>query len=274
MDTRATDRFHVPLQKLRAGLQRVIRGKEAVIDQALVALLAGGSVLIEDVPGVGKTTLAKALATSLDLEFQRVQCTPDLMPADIFGFSVFHPQEGAFHFRPGPIFCNVLLVDEINRASPRTQSALLEAMEERQVTIEGVRHDLPTPFFVLATQNPLGFQGTSALPESQLDRFLLQLAMDYPSSENEVQMLFDQMDGHPLQEVAPVLSRDELIDCQRAVRETRVDESVAQYLVTIARVDPGGRAAEPGLQPARIVDDVSSGSGVRLLGPSRLRASR
>ena len=226
---------HQRLEELRETLGTVIRGKSEAVANALVSLLAGGSLLIEDVPGVGKTTLAKALATSLELDFQRVQCTPDLMPADIFGFSVFNPQDASFHFKPGPIFANVLLVDEINRASPRTQSALLEAMEERQVTIDGVRHDLPAPFFVLATQNPLGFQGTSPLPESQLDRFLLQLAMDYPSQEDEVEILFDHIGERPLAGVDAILSKEQLLHCQDLVEETRVERSIADYIVSLVR---------------------------------------
>ncbi|MCA9174606.1 MAG: MoxR family ATPase [Planctomycetales bacterium] len=235
MDSTRTQDLRAKLDELRTSLGRVVRGKEQAVLDALVALLAGGSLLIEDVPGVGKTTLAKALATSLELDFQRVQCTPDLMPADIFGFAVFNPRDGEFHFKRGPIFTNVLLVDEINRASPRTQSALLEAMEERQVTIDGVRHELPAPFFVLATQNPLGFQGTSPLPESQLDRFLLQLAMDYPSAEDEVQILFDHVRQRPLDQVVPMVTKDQLLQCQQEVQTVRVEHDVASYMVALVR---------------------------------------
>jgi MoxR-like ATPase len=223
------------LVRLRGNLTSVIRGKPAIVDDLLVALLAGGSVLLEDVPGVGKTTLAKALALSIEMSFQRVQCTPDLLPADIFGFSVFNPQTGDFQFRPGPVFCNVLLLDEINRASPRTQSALLEAMAERQVTIEGVRYPLPPPFMVIATQNPLGFQGTFPLPESQLDRFLFQLSLDYPDLESEVRILYDQAESHPLESIRSVLSKDELLQSQARVSTIQVERSVAEYLVSIVR---------------------------------------
>ncbi len=229
------------LQRLRTNLGKAIRGKSEVIDQVIVALLAGGSVLIEDVPGVGKTTLAKALATATDLDFQRVQCTPDLLPADIFGFSVFHPQQGSFDFRRGPIFTNILLVDEINRASPRTQSALLEAMAEHQVTTEGERFDLPKPFLVLATQNPLGFQGTFALPEAQLDRFLFRLALDYPDAESEVTMLYDHMHynlmhGAPsATDPAPVLSRTEILQAQAMAQSVQVQQCVARYMVELVR---------------------------------------
>lgn len=223
------------LQQLRDNLNGVIRGKEDVVNQAIVALLAGGSILLEDVPGVGKTTLAKGLAASVDLKYQRVQCTPDLLPADIFGFSVFNPKEGTFEFRPGPIFCHVLLVDEINRASPRTQSALLEAMAEQQVTVEGVRYPLESPFMVLATQNPLGFQGTFPLPESQLDRFLLKLSMDYPDASSEVDILYDHLGESEDRALSPVLSREEVIQCQQMVRAVRVERNVADYIVEIVR---------------------------------------
>ncbi len=223
------------LPSLRSNLTSVIRGKDRIVDDIIVALVAGGSVLIEDVPGVGKTTLAKALAASLDLDFQRVQCTPDLLPADIFGFSVFNPQNGSLEFRPGPIFTNVLLVDEINRASPRTQSALLEGMAEQQVTVEGKHHDLPPPFMVLATQNPLGFQGTLPLPESQVDRFLFQLSLDYPDAQSEVEILYDQADAHPIHDIRPVLSREDVLACQAAARSVRVERSVADYMVEIVQ---------------------------------------
>ena len=223
------------LQALRDNLEQVIRGKSETIEQIVLALIAGGSILLEDVPGVGKTTLSKALAASLDLEFQRVQCTPDLLPADIFGFSVFNSQDGTFRFRRGPIFCNILLVDEINRASPRTQSALLEAMAERQVTVEGKRHVLEPPFQVIATQNPLGFHGTFPLPESQLDRFLITLSLDYPDADTELEIMYDQAIEHPLNRIQPVLTRDEVLQCQAAVCEVRVERSVGRYLVEIVQ---------------------------------------
>jgi len=229
---------HSPAEKLlalRKNLSGVIRGKQEILDLVLIALVADGSVLIEDVPGVGKTTLAKALAASVAFKFQRVQCTPDLLPADIFGFSVFQPQDGSFHFRPGPVFCNLLLVDEINRSSPRTQSALLEAMAERQVTVEGVHRALEPPFMVLATQNPLGFHGTFPLPESQLDRFLLQISMEYPDADAEVEILYEQIDGHPVDALSPVLTIEEVKQCQAAVRQVTVEKSVARYLVDVVR---------------------------------------
>ena len=223
------------LEGLRENLRSVIRGKDEIVENVIVALVAGGSVLIEDVPGVGKTTLAKTLAASVDLDFKRVQCTPDLLPADVFGFSVFNPRDGGFHFRRGPIFTNVLLVDEINRASPRTQSALLEAMAEQQVTVEGTHHDLPPPFMVLATQNPLGFQGTFPLPESQLDRFLFQLSLNYPDVESEIEILYDQVSVHPVDKILPVLSRAEVLQVQAQARAVRVERCVARYVVEIVQ---------------------------------------
>lgn len=224
---------HAKLDRLKKNLATVIQGKEKCIDILTVALLAGGSVLMEDVPGVGKTTLAKGLARSVDLSFHRIQFTPDLLPADILGSSIYNPNDGSFHFRKGPIFCNVLLADEINRASPRTQSALLEAMSESQATIEGERHELTEPFFVLATQNPVEFHGTYPLPEAQLDRFLILLDLGYPDIETEVRILFSQQEDHPLEHLQPVLGGDELRAIQREVHHVRVEHSVARYIVEI-----------------------------------------
>lgn len=221
------------IQSLRKNLASVILGKEKVVDQVILSLISGESILIEDVPGVGKTTLAKALASSVELDFQRVQCTPDLLPADIFGFSVLNPNDGSFSFRPGPIFCNILLVDEINRASPRTQSALLEAMAEQQVTIEGTNHKLAPPFIVLATQNPSSHHGTFPLPESQLDRFLLQISIDYPSPEVEVDILFSQAQNNPIDDVDAVLTKEDVLACQNHVKTIHMEKSVAEYLVKI-----------------------------------------
>ena len=224
---------HSKLDRLKQNLATVIQGKPQCLDILTIALLAGGSVLMEDVPGVGKTTLAKALARSVDLTFHRIQFTPDLLPADILGSSIYNPNDGSFHFRKGPIFCHVLLADEINRASPRTQSALLEAMSESQATIEGERHVLPAPFIVLATQNPVEYHGTYPLPEAQLDRFLILLDLGYPDLDTEVSILFAQQEEHPLELLQPVLGGDELRALQREVRHVRVEPSVARYLVEI-----------------------------------------
>jgi len=222
------------IDRVRTELNRVIRGKAEVIDSVLIAMLAEGSVLLEDVPGVGKTTLAKSIAALIDLQFQRVQCTPDLLPADILGSSIFQPGPGTFEFRPGPIFCDLLIADEINRASPRTQSALLEAMAENQVTIDGHRYDLKQPFIVVATQNPSGYEGTFPLPESQLDRFLLRLSMNYPDHESEVELLLNQPTDDPNFHLEPAMHRDDLIQLQTIVRQVTVDPKVAHYVVEIS----------------------------------------
>ena len=207
------------LARLRENLSTVIRGKEEAINQLLVALLADGHVLIEDVPGTGKTTLAKALAVSLAARFSRIQFTPDLLPTDIVGGMIYSAANGSFTFRPGPIFAHIVLADEINRASPRTQSALLEAMGERQVTTEGETRPMSLPFLVLATQNPVEYNGTYPLPEAQLDRFCLRLSLGYPDHAHELQMLNDQTSVRPLDALQPVMDTDALAQVQRAVRE-------------------------------------------------------
>ena len=223
------------LAVLRKNLSTVIRGRPESLDLLIIALLANGSVLMEDVPGVGKTTLAKALARSLAADFGRIQFTPDLLPSDILGASNYTPRDGSFTFRKGPIFCSVLLADEINRASPRTQSSLLEAMSEGQATIDGVRYPLPAPFLVLATQNPVDFQGTYPLPEAQLDRFLIQMSLGYPDREMEVEILFDQAVDVPIDHIRPVLTLDQVRDLQAKVREVKVERTVAEYAVDLAR---------------------------------------
>ncbi|MCC9602697.1 MoxR family ATPase [Stieleria sp. JC731] len=232
-DQQTPDQLLAKLEQVRDQLQGVIRGKADVIDSVLTCILAEGSVLLEDVPGVGKTTLAKSIASLIDLDFKRIQCTPDLLPSDILGNAIFQPTSGEFHFRRGPIFCNLLIADEINRASPRTQSALLEAMAESQVTIDSSQYRLERPFIVIATQNPSGFEGTYPLPESQLDRFLFRLSMDYPDVESEVDLLLDQAAKDPSSELTPVMHRDELASLQRYVREVSVDPKVARYLVEV-----------------------------------------
>ncbi|MDN5271434.1 MoxR family ATPase [Chloroflexus sp. MS-CIW-1] len=222
------------VQRVRTNVEQVIVGKTAAIDLLLIALLCGGHVLIEDVPGVGKTMLARTLALSLGLRFQRVQCTPDLLPNDLTGVSVYRPQNGQFVFQPGPLFSHIVLVDEINRATPRTQSALLEAMGEAQVSIDGVTHRLPEPFLVIATQNPIEFEGTFPLPEAQLDRFLLQIRLGYPSPEEELHMLTLLAGEHPIFKVTAAVDGSRLPDLQRMIYAVRVAPSLREYLVRLA----------------------------------------
>ncbi|MEZ4474597.1 MAG: MoxR family ATPase [bacterium] len=219
--------------RLLANLRQVILGKDEVLFLVLVGLVAQGHILMEDVPGVGKTTLARALARSLTLDFKRVQFTPDLMPTDILGGAVLRPADGTFEFRPGPIFTQVLLADEINRASPRTQSALLEAMSEGQVTLDGVTRALPAPFFVIATQNPIEAEGTYPLPEAQLDRFLMRLGLGYPASEQEVALLYDQQTAHPLGRLEAVASAEAVVGLQREARGVEVKRTVGRYVVAL-----------------------------------------
>jgi MoxR-like ATPase len=222
------------LARLTAQLGRVILGKTEALEQIATCLLSGGHILMEDVPGVGKTTLAKALARSLGADFKRVQFTPDLLPTDILGSSVYNPREGTFAFKPGPIFTNVLLADEINRASPRTQSSLLEAMSERQASIEGTTHALPAPFLVIATQNPIEFHGTYPLPEAQLDRFAVRINLGYPAPDHELDVLFSQAQRHPLDDIVPVLDGPAILELQTQVRAVRVDRQIGRYVVDLA----------------------------------------
>jgi MoxR-like ATPase len=231
----ATVRMENPLlTQLRENLRHVIYGKSECIDALIVALLAGGSVLIEDVPGVGKTTLAKALAKSIDAKYSRIQFTPDLLPADVLGSSIYNPVTGDFRFDPGPIFCNILLADEINRASPRTQSALLEAMNESQATIEGQRRPLEQPFMVIATENPIEFHGTYPLPEAQLDRFLIRLAIGYPAVDVEADILKSHAQAEPLDKIQSVLSLEQVRRVQQEVTAVHTHDSITEFIVEIA----------------------------------------
>jgi len=216
-------------------VETVIVGKRQQIELLMVALLCQGHVLIEDVPGTGKTMLARAIAVSLGISFKRLQCTPDLLPNDITGVSVFNQQTNAFEFRPGPVFVNILLADEINRATPRTQAALLEAMQERQVTMDGVTRPLPAPFLVLATQNPIEYEGTFPLPEAQLDRFLMRLSLGYPEADDEVQMLRNLRKQHPIETVEQVVDGAELLNLHDTVTDVHVDESLERYILALVR---------------------------------------
>lgn len=219
--------------RIIANVDRVIVGKRQAVELVLAALLCGGHVLIEDVPGTGKTVLAKSIARSIGCSFKRIQFTPDLLPSDVTGVSIFNQQSQTFEFRPGPIFAQIVLADEINRATPKTQSALLEAMEERQITVDGVTYALPSPFIVLATQNPIEYEGTFPLPEAQLDRFLLRLHLGYPERRDEMAMLKRQRHGHPLDDLDPVAEIDELLRLQRAIREVYVDDLIEEYIVAL-----------------------------------------
>ena len=234
---------------VRQNVGRVIVGKEAVIDLLMVALLCEGHVLFEDVPGIGKTTLAKSLAKSLGCSFQRIQFTPDLLPSDITGIMYFNQKKGEFEFRPGPLLAQVVLADEINRATPRTQSALLEAMEERQVSIERETLPLPRPFIVMATQNPIELEGTFPLPEAQLDRFLMRLRLDYPTQAEERLIVQRFREEQPLAELQPVLGGERLQALQKMVRRVRVEPGVENYIVELVRATRTHNGVELGVSP-------------------------
>ncbi|RJE90873.1 MoxR family ATPase [Paenibacillus sp. 1011MAR3C5] len=216
-------------------LDTCILGKHEEIERLLIAVMAGGHVLLEDVPGTGKTQLVKALAKSIGGQFRRIQCNPDLLPTDITGVSIYHPKQESFLFRPGPVMTNILLADEINRATTKTQSALLEAMEEGHVTVDGDTYELPRPFMLLATQNPIEFEGTYTLPEAQLDRFMMKLSLGYPSAEDERRMITSSSGDHPSDRVQPVLDMTDMISIQRQVTEVHVDDAVGNYIIELVR---------------------------------------
>src|SRR4029453_2666554 len=239
------------IERLQRAVETVIKGKPEAIRLAIVTLIAGGHLLVEDVPGVGKTTLAHALARALDCVFQRIQFTSDLLPSDVIGLSVFNQHSGLFEWKPGPVFANVVLADEINRTTPKTQSALLEAMAERHVTVEGVTHALPTPFMVLATQNRIEHPGPYPLPESQLDRFMLRLRIGYPGATDERQILRDREHAEPLDEMQPVMSAADVLELQHAVSQVSVDDAIVDYLMRIVAATRASEMLYLGVSPRR-----------------------
>jgi MoxR-like ATPase len=229
------EEVHTVAERVVANVERVIVGKHAEVELALIALLCGGHVLIEDVPGVGKTMLARSLAKSVGCTFKRIQFTPDLLPSDVTGVTIYNQKTGEFEWRAGPVMAQIVLADEINRATPKTQSALLEAMEERQVTVDGVTHRLPNPFLVLATQNPIEYEGTFPLPEAQLDRFMMRISLGYPARGDEITILASQLQAHPIEDIGQVITAQELQTLQQQIKSVYVDRPlVMQYIVDVA----------------------------------------
>ena len=237
------------IERLQRAVESVIKGKAEAVRLSIVTLLAGGHLLIEDVPGVGKTTLAQALALAVDCTSQRVQFTSDLMPSDVIGLSVFNEHAGSFDFKPGPIFANIVLADEINRTTPKTQSALLEAMAEGHVTVEGTTYRLKAPFMVVATQNPVEHHGTYPLPESQVDRFMLRLGLGYPEADVEREILRDRAHGDPLEQLRPVMTGADVAELQRVVREVRVEDAVVEYLMRFVAATRDSEMLDLGVSP-------------------------
>jgi MoxR-like ATPase len=237
------------IERLQQAIETVIKGKAEAVRLGIVTLIAGGHLLVEDVPGVGKTTLAHALARALHCSFQRIQFTSDLLPSDVIGLSIYNQHSGVFEWKPGPIFANVVLADEINRTTPKTQSALLEAMAERHVTAEGVTHPLPAPFIVVATQNPIEHHGTYPLPESQLDRFMLRLRIGYPAVDDEKQILRDREYSDPLNDLRPVMSASEIVELQQSVADVSVDDALVEYLMRIVAATRDSEMLDLGVSP-------------------------
>lgn len=236
-------------EALRGNIESVIKGKNNTVKLAVIALVSNGQLLIEDVPGVGKTVLARATARSIDATFQRIQFTPDLLPSDVTGVSVFNQKTGEFEFLPGPVFANIVLIDEINRTTPRTQSCLLEAMDEYQVTVDGQTHRLPQPFFVMATQNPVEFYGTYPLPEGQRDRFMMSVGLGYPSFEVEKEIATDQLISHPIEKLEPVMTLDDIRELQGTVRKVHVEQDVLDYVVLLVHATRNHQSLLLGASP-------------------------
>jgi MoxR-like ATPase len=264
-------------ERLRGSVGRVVVGKDRVVDLCLISLLAGGHVLLTDVPGVGKTTLARAISSSIAADFSRIQFTPDLLPSDITGTSIYDPSEAQFRWMPGPVFAPVLLADEINRATPRTQSALLEAMAEGQVTVEGETRILPEPFFVVATQNPHQFHGTYPLPEGQLDRFMVSTSMGYPGTGAELGIVRAQVEGQPLEDVEPVVEIAEIRDSRQLVRGVQVHDEVLAYAVALAEATREHPAVSLGVSPrgsialVRVAQARAASRGRDFVGPEDIK---
>ncbi len=237
------------VQRVVANVERVIVGKADSVAFSLIAVICHGHILIEDVPGVGKTVLTKAIARSIGCTFKRIQFTPDLLPSDVSGVSIYNQKTGNFEFRPGPVMAQIVLADEINRATPKTQSALLEAMEEAQVTVDGVSHRLPEPFMVMATQNPIEYEGTFPLPEAQLDRFMMNISLGYPKAADEINILDSHQHHHPLEDLAQIMTADELVHIQQQIRAIHVDPSIREYIVAISNATRNHQNIYLGVSP-------------------------
>jgi MoxR-like ATPase len=257
--------FQETFRTLEKNIARVIQGKEHTIRHAITTLLCQGHLLLEDVPGVGKTLLARSLAQSINAQCRRVQCTPDLLPSDVTGVSIFNQQNGHFEFHPGPVFTNILLADEINRATPRTQASLMECMAESQVTVDGETRKLPAPFMVIATQNPIEFHGTFPLPEAQLDRFFMRVAMGYPSANDELRVMKMQLQAHPVDSLQAVLSSEQVVQAQQLVGQVTVSDAVLQYVAALVRATREHRDVKLGSSPRGSIALIKAAQATALI---------